>query len=65
MDFRSLELNYEINAYIYNEDIACENRNIFLEDLKECKEITLDDWSRRPWYHKIIQAVMRLFAPLL
>ena len=65
MDFRSLELNYEINAYIYNEDIACENRNIFLEDLKECKEITLHDWSRRPWYHKIIQAVMRLFAPLL
>jgi len=65
MDCRSLELNYEINAYIYNEEIAVENRKIFLEDLKECREISLQEWNSRPWYNKIIQAIMRLFAPLL
>lgn len=65
MDCRSMELNYEINAYIYNETVAKANRKIFLEDLKECKEVTLEEWKNRPWYHKISQAVMRLFAPLL
>lgn len=65
MDCRSLELSYEINSYIYNEEIARENRSIFLNDLKECNEIKLDEWENRPWYKKFIQAVMRLFAPLL
>lgn len=65
MDCRSMELSYEINAYIYNEDIARENYRIFMEDLRECTEIKLEDWARRPWYHRFTQSIMRLFAPLL
>lgn len=65
MDCRSLELSYEINSYIYSEEVAKENRKIFLNDLAECREIRLEDWNRRPWYHRFIQALMRLFAPLL
>ena len=60
-----MELNYEINAYIYNEEIARENYRIFMEDLRECTEITLEGWKKRPWYNKLLQSVMRLFAPLL
>ncbi len=65
MDYRSLELNYEINTYIYNEELAKENKRIFFEDLANCREITLEQWSRRPWYQKFLQSVVRLFAPLL
>ena len=65
MDCRSLELSYEINAYIYNADIAAENRSIFLDDLRHCHEITLEQWQKRAWYHRFLQSVMRLFAPLL
>lgn len=65
MDCRSMELSYEINAYIYNEEIAKENYRIFMSDLKECSEVTLKEWGKRPWYHKITQSIMRLFAPLL
>ncbi len=65
MDCRSLELNYEINAYIYNEEIAKENKRIFFEDLANCREITLEEWRKRPWHNKICQSLMRLFAPLL
>ncbi len=65
MDYRSLELNYEINAYIFNEETAVRNREIFLADLGECDEVTLEEWRRRPWYLKLGQAVIRLFAPLL
>ena len=65
MDFRSLELNYEINAYIYDRDTALENRDIFLKDLENCCEILPEQWKARPWYKKLWETVMRLFAPLL
>lgn len=65
MDYRSLELSYEINTYTYNEDIAKENKEIFLADLEECKEILAEEWKKRPWYRKISEPLMRLFGPLL
>lgn len=65
MDYRSMELSHEINAYIYNSDIATENREIFLQDLKVCREIKLEDWKKRPWYRKAVETFVRLFAPLL
>lgn len=65
MDFRSLDLSFEINTYIYDEEIALRNKEIFFEDYKGCREIILEEWLKRPWYRKLIQAVMRLFAPLL
>ena len=65
MDYRSLELNYEINAYIFNQETAERNKGIFLADLGECDEISLERWNRRPWYMKLAQSVVRLFAPLL
>ena len=65
MDDRSLELSYEINTYTYNEDIAKENKRIFLADLEGCKEILAKEWKKRPWYRKFSEPLMRLFAPLL
>ncbi len=65
MDYRSFQLDYEINAYIFDEAMAVRNRRIFEEDLGECTEITLDSWCRRPWYLKFAYSVIRLFAPLL
>lgn len=65
MDYRSMELSYEINAYIYDEEIAVENRKIFLEDLKNCREIVLEDWKKRAWHKKTAETLMRLFSPLL
>lgn len=65
MDYRSLELSYEINTYTYNEEIAKENKRIFLTDLEGCKEILAKEWKKRPWYRKISEPLMRLFAPLL
>ena len=65
MDYRSLELNYEINTYIYDENMATINREIFLKDQEQCRQIVLEEWNRRPWYWKTIQAIMKLFSPLL
>lgn len=65
MDFRSFEINYEINTYIFDTRTAEENRMIFLKDMEMCKEITLEQWKKQSWYSKILQSLIRLFAPLL
>lgn len=65
MDERSLDLSFEINTYMYDEEMARFNYNIFMNDLVECREVKLEEWERRPWWRKIIESVMRLFSPLL
>lgn len=65
IDYRSLDLSFELNTYIYDREIALRNKEIFFEDLRECEEIILDVWLKRPWYNKLIQSIARLFAPLL
>lgn len=65
LDFRSFTINYEVNSYIYDEQTAMMNKGIFLYDLRQCRELTLEEWTRRPWYSRILESLMRLFAPLL
>ena len=65
MDARSFGINYEINTYIYDEEAALMNKAIFEKDLEKCRELTLEEWSRRPWYKRLLESVIRLFAPLL
>lgn len=65
LDFRSFAINYEVNSYIYDEQTALMNKGIFMYDLHQCRELTLEEWSKRPWYSRILESFMRLFAPLL
>lgn len=65
LDFRSLELSYEINTYIYDRELALLNKGIFIKDMEECKEILPEEWRKRPWWHKFLESVMKLFSPLL
>jgi cardiolipin synthase len=65
MDLRSLEQSFEINSYIYDENIAAQNKRIFTQEMELCTELTLETWVKRPWYKKFIESVMRLFSPLM
>ncbi len=65
LDFRSFAINYEVNACIYDEEAAIMNKGIFQYDLRQCHELTLQEWSARPWYSRILESFIRLFAPLL
>lgn len=65
MDFRSFNLDYELNAYVYDVTAAKVNKAIFLKDMEASREVTLEDWMNRPWYQKFGQKVIRLFAALL
>ncbi len=65
MDVRSFRVDFEDNAYLYDRELAVRNKEIFLDDLPICTEITLDDVKCWPWYQVFLQKVIRLFAPLL
>ena len=65
IDFRSFEHNFEVNAFIYDTETALQMREIFLQDQRDCKQVFLKNWIKRPWYRKASESIIRLFSPLL
>lgn len=65
LDFRSFEHNFEVNAFMYDMETALEMKAIFLQDQRECTQIFLKNWIKRPWKQKASESVVRLMAPLL
>jgi len=65
LDFRSFETNFEINCYLYDPVIAKHNKEIFLQDMEQCNEISYEDWIKRPKWKKFFESFMRIFAPLM
>lgn len=65
LDIRSFELNFEVNAFIYDKDINRKVSKDFLEDLKVSKQILLDEYKKRPFTHKITESIARVFSPIL
>ena len=43
LDIRSLELHKELMVWIYDEELARGTKQIFYDDLKECREVTLEE----------------------
>ncbi len=64
-DFRSFENNFEANLLIYSESVNRKMRDIFFDDLSACRKLTLSRWRSRPKSSRIIESLVRLFAPIL
>lgn len=65
MDFRSLEHNFEINAFVYQRDFAIQMKKIFMHDSEHSRRITPRVWLKRPLRKRFSESFMRLFSPLL
>ncbi|WP_195987179.1 cardiolipin synthase [Clostridium sp. D53t1_180928_C8] len=65
MDTRSFELNFEVNAFIYSEIIAKEQKYEFERDILKCEELTLEKYKRRSRVVKVKEAISRLFSDVL
>lgn len=65
MDYRSFELNFEVNALIYDSSVAEEMRKVFFEDLQDAEKINKEEWLARPWYVQLPEKIARLFSPVL
>ena len=65
IDSRSFDINYEINTYIYDEETARKCKAIYEADLEKSRELTLDEWSKRPWHNRLAESIIQLLSPLL
>ena len=65
MDFRSFEHNFEVNAFIYDTEFALQMREVFLQDQRDCEQLHLKHWQKRPSSRKMLESFVRLLSPLL
>lgn len=65
MDYRSFEINFEVNALLYDKETAEQMVKIYEDDLKDSKKVDYDLWMNRSWAKKAKESFNRLWAPLL
>ena len=65
LDYRSFDLNFEINALIYNAAVNSKMAKIFEDDIHACEEVEIERWRERGLWRKLKESFNRLWAPLL
>ena len=65
LDIRSFKLNFEVNAFIYDDKISKQQEEIFFKDQEDCRLVTQEEYDGRSRSLKIKEAIIRLISPIL
>jgi len=65
LDPRSMSINYESNLIIYNEEFTTRLEQAFAEDIKKCRQVTLDEIEGAGFFQRLTWSLFRLLSPLL
>jgi cardiolipin synthase A/B len=65
MDYRSFDLNFEVNAIVYDVAFAEKMRKVFFDDLEDAKKLNEKKWASRSVYYQLAERIARLFSPAL
>ena len=65
MDIRSFKLNFEVNAFIFDDRIAKEGEIQFMKDIEASEEITKEIYDNRSISIRIKESLIRLVSPIL
>ncbi len=65
LDYRSLFLHYECGVWLYQAKTIGQLKEDYEKTLAVCQEITCEEVCRWPWYIRLMQAVLRVFAPMM
>ncbi|GAX90203.1 cardiolipin synthase [Effusibacillus lacus] len=66
LDMRSFQYNFEVNAIIYDKELAQQQEAAFRQDMADSEEITLDSYLQGHTIGKrFLESSARLFSPLL
>lgn len=60
IDRRSFLHNYELNVVILDPAFGMEMESAFNEDLRDSKQVTLEQWRQRPWADRLKEWAARL-----
>ncbi len=64
MDIRSFEENFEVMAYIYDENLTRALELEFIENVRQSVEVSHEEWMQRPLGHRVKDSFARLLSPL-
>ncbi len=65
MDYRSFVFHFECGVWICDSKTVDDVKEHFNELLLKSKEITLEEWKKRPIRQRLKQAILHIFAPLM
>ena len=65
IDFRSFECNFEINTFVYDKKTAREMKDIFVKDMRSCRQFTYREYRDSRLFKRVADSIARLFAPIL
>jgi cardiolipin synthase len=65
LDIRSFALNAEVSLLVYDEKVVARLREIEADLLAQSRELTRDEWQRRPGWVRALQGIARLADSLL
>ncbi len=65
LDFRSLETNFEVTAFVYDEAFTRQLEAYFSHDLRNSREIIYSDWKKRPRISRMKESLAHLISPVI
>ncbi|MHA4842653.1 cardiolipin synthase [Flavitalea antarctica] len=65
MDIRSFDLNFEVNAVVFDHEIHSELKEAFMNDMRNSVQLNLEQWQKRPRSRKMLESCCRLLSALL
>ncbi len=66
VDFRSFENNFESNVFIYDDAVAKQLKDIFLDDQTHSTPLSdVAEWARPRFVNRLWESFVRLLSPLL
>ena len=64
-DYRSYRLNFEVNAFTYNEELTAQLKQIFENDIQDSTLLTPEYFDQQSNWRKFKQYFSRLLSPVL
>ncbi len=65
IDLRSFRLNFEVNAFLYDQALVEELVNIFGNDMEKSRELTMEEYKNRSLGIRFKESISRLLSPIL
>ena len=62
LDTRSFEINFEVQCFIYSEELNSQFAEQFVKDAGYSEECVLSAWENRPLRHKALESLGRLWS---
>ena len=65
LDFRSFFYNFEVSTFVYDKAVAQSVKVCFVNDLKQCRQLTVGEYRGRSIFKRCAESFIKLFSPLL